>query len=224
MQALTNIDKIKDYFPKHSRVNVKTFLAIVSCMLKLRTTCMYKCKDKMAEVTGKKKTQAMSHYKTIIRFFKIGSVKSFCEGIFMLVFFMFGIDSNRIVIDRTNWKIGKKNVNLLTAGVLFFNCFIPLCWQQLDKRGNSNFKDRRILMNRFIKLWRIVGKSIKGMVVIADREFIGHDWLMFLNQNRLDYVFRLKDNMYFELFGDQLKKTPIAQLRRLDRKKWNAFT
>lgn len=210
MYKLTNIDEIKKYFPKHTRTNVKTFLSIVDCMLKLRTTCMYKCKDKMAEVTGKKKTQAMSHYKTIIRFFGINCTKSFCEGIFFLIVSIFGIESNRIVIDRTNWKIGKKNINLLTAGVLFFNCFIPLCWQQLDKRGNSNFIDRRILINRFIRLWRIVGKKIKEMVVIADREFIGHDWLMYLNQNKLFFVFRLRDNMYFELFGNQLKKTTTA--------------
>ena len=212
MKTLTNINEIKEYFPNHTKTNVKTFLTIVSCMLKLRTTCMYKCKDKMAEVTGKKKTQAMSHYKTIIRFFKIGGITRFCEGIFMLIFSMFGIDSNYIVIDRTNWKIGRKNVNLLTAGVLFFNCFIPLCWQQLDKRGNSNFKDRRILMNRFIRLWRMVGKSIKEMVVIADREFIGHDWLCYLNKNHLSFVFRLRDNMYFELFGNQLKKTTVTKL------------
>lgn len=152
----------------------------------------------------------MSHYKTIIRFFGINCTKSFCEGIFFLIVSIFGIESNRIVIDRTNWKIGKKNINLLTVGVLFFNCFIPLCWQQLDKRGNSNFKDRRILINRFIRLWRIVGKKIKEMVVIADREFIEHDWLMYLNQNKLFFVFRLRDNMYFELFGNQVKKTTTA--------------
>ena len=185
MKTLTNIDEIKQHFPKHTKANVKTFIAIVTCMLQLRTTCLYKCKDKMASVTGKQKTQAMSHYKTITRFFLLTKINIFCEGVFMLIISLLGIESNRIVIDRTNWKIGDKNVNLLTAGVLFFNCFIPLCWQQLDKRGNSNFKERRLLMNRFIRLWRMAGKKIKDMVVIADREFIGPEWLQFLHNKML---------------------------------------
>lgn len=201
MKTLTNIDEIKQHFPKHTKANVKTFIAIITCMLQLRSTCLYKCKDKMASVTGKQKTQAMSHYKTITRFFLLAKINIFCEGIFMLIISLLGIESNRIVIDRTNWKIGNKNVNLLTAGVLFFNCFIPLCWQQLDKRGNSNFKERRLLMNRFIRLWRMAGKKIKDMVVIADREFIGPEWLQFLHNKKLFFVFRLRENMYFELFG-----------------------
>jgi hypothetical protein len=210
---LTNIDEIRKYFPKMTKANVKTFLSIATSMIILRTTSLYKCKDKMGEITGKKKTQAMSHYKKILRFFLLSNVQCFCEGIFYLIFSMFHIDTNRIVIDRTNWKIGKKNVNILTAGVIFLNCFIPLCWQQMNKRGNSNFYDRQILMDRFIRLWTLIGKNISGMVVIADREFIGPKWLSYLNKNQLSYVFRLKDNMYFELFGNQVKKTTIAQLR-----------
>lgn len=156
----------------------------------------------------------MSHYKTILRFFLMKNVQHFCDGIFYLIFSMFHIDTNQIVLDRTNWKIGKKNVNILTLGVVFLNCFIPLCWQQMDKRGNSNFNERQILMDRFIRLWELIGKNISGMVLIADREFIGPHWLSYLSQNHLLYVFRLKDNMYFELFGNQVKKTTITQLRR----------
>ena len=216
MRELTNIDEIRKYFPNHTRSNIKTFLAISGCMLKLRTTSLYKCKDKMQEVTGNYQTQAMSHYKTILRFFYLHKVKLFCDGVFALIFSMLYIDTNRIVIDRTNWKIGSKNINLLTAGVIFLNCFIPLCWQQMNKRGNSNFNERRNLMNKFIRLWSLLGKQTKGMVVIADREFIGPEWMSYLHKKKILYVFRLRDSMYFELFGNQVKKTTITKLRRAD--------
>lgn len=199
MKALTNISKVMEYFPKHSKANIKMFLALVTCMLQLRTTCLYKCKDKMTGVTQKEKTKAMSHYKQIIRFFKISDVSVFCEGIFIFILKMMNIDSNMIIIDRTNWKIGKKNINLLTVGVLFHNCFIPLCWQQLDKRGNSNFEERRLLINRFIEIWKKAGKSIRGMVVVADREFIGPQWLGYLHELTFHFVFRLRNNMYFSM-------------------------
>jgi len=213
MKTLPNIDEIKKFFPKHSKTKVKTFIVIASCMLQLRTTCLYKCKDKMGEVTGNKKTQAMSHYKTILRFFNISKTNFFCEGIFMLIFSLLGIKSNCIVLDRTNWKIGKKNINLLTVGVLFFNCFIPLCWIQLNKRGNSNFKERKRLMNRFLKLWKMAGQSKQGMVVVADREFIGPEWLKYLHKEKLHFVFRLRDNMYFGLIDGTKKNANYVAMQ-----------
>ena len=117
----------------------------------------------------------------------------------MLLLNLMDINGIHLVLDRTNWKIGKKNINILTLGILFKDCFIPLCWQQLNKRGNSNFSERKNLMDRFIKLWGQAGKRIKGMVLVADREFIGPDWFNYLSKNNLSFVFRLKENMYFEL-------------------------
>lgn len=213
MQTLPNIDEIKKFFPKHTKAKVKIFIIIASCMLQLRTTCLYKCKDKMGAVTGKNNTHAMSHYKTLIRFFYTKKIQTFCQGIFMLIISLLGIESNCIVIDRTNWKIGKKNINLLTAGVLFFNCFIPLCWVQLNKRGNSNFGERKILMNRFLKLWKMAGKSKEGMVIVADREFIGPQWLEYLHKQNLQFVFRLRDNMYFGLIEGTKKNANYVAMQ-----------
>ena len=206
MEYSTNIDRFKTFMPEHSKAVLKTFFMIVECVLKLRTVSLYKCKDKMAGVTGKKKTQADSHYKRLIRFFCIKSIDKFCEGILVIIITMLGIDSNLLVLDRTNWKTGKKNINLLTLGVLFHNCFIPLCCQQLDKRGNSNFTERKTLMEKFIAIWERMGKHIKEMVIVADREFIGPLWLNYLHERGLFFVFRLKDNMYFELCEQIVKK------------------
>jgi hypothetical protein len=197
MKPLKGINKFKEFFPKHTNATIKTFFLLAQCVLQLRTVCLYKCKDKVAGITGNERTKTSSHYKRLLRFFETTKIGAFCEGVFMLVIAVLGIDSNLIVLDRTNWKIGKKNVNILTLGVLFKGCFIPLCWQQMNKRGNSNFKDRSILMNRFLKWWKRAGKHITDSVVIADREFIGWEWLEYLQQ--LHFVFRLRENMYFEL-------------------------
>lgn len=212
MEALTNSNKFKTFMPNHSKAVIKTFFAIVECILKLRTVSLYKCKDKMAGVTGKMTVQTMSHYKKLLRFFSIKYVDKFCEGVFSIIVSMLGIESNLLVLDRTNWKTGKKNINLLILGVLFHNCFIPLCWQQLDKRGNSNFNERKTLMEKFIAIWERIGKNVKGMVIVADREFIGPLWLNYLHQRELFFVFRLRENMYFELCTPVRKKTPIAKL------------
>lgn len=209
MKPLTDISKvneIKKHFPKHSRATIQTMLIIAQSILQLRTVCLYKCKDKMGEITGKKSIQVSSHYKRLLRFFEMSYVLSFCEGVFLFVLTLLGISTNLIVLDRTNWKIGKKNVNILTLGILFHGCFIPLCWQQLDKRGNSNFADRRLLVNRFIRWWKYAGLQAKGMVMVADREFIGSEWIKFLRKMNWHFVVRLRENMYFELCNQQIAK------------------
>jgi hypothetical protein len=38
-------------------------------------------------------------------------------------------------MDRTNWKFGKANINILTVGISWRGTAIPLVWMLLDKRG-----------------------------------------------------------------------------------------
>ena len=106
-----------------------------------------------------------------------------------------GGNAHLLVMDRSNWKRGNKNINLLTMGILWNQCFIPLAWKQMNKRGNSNFSERKSLMKRFIRLWKKAGKSIKNMTLVADREFIGPQWLNYLHGEGIFFVSRLRQNM-----------------------------
>ena len=199
MNLLKQLNEVKTFFPQHSRCQIKTLMVILGCMLELRTVCLYKCKDKVGNITGKKKNKSQSNYKRLLRFYGMKIVDDFCNGIFMLLVSLIEISGVHLVLDRTNWKIGGKNINILTLGILHKECFIPLCWQQMNKRGNSNFSERENLINRFIGSWEKAGKNMQDMVLVADREFIGPDWYNYLSHNHLSFVFRLKENMYFEL-------------------------
>ncbi len=226
MKQLTEKNKIKEikrYFPKHSQAVVRTLLVLAQSILQLRTVCLYKCKDKVGEITGYRRTKASSHYKRLLRFFEIGKVISFCEGCFIFVLSLLGIETDLLVLDRTNWKIGKKNVNVLTLGILFNGCFIPLCWQQLNKRGNSNFRERSLLLNRFLHWWKRTGRQTKEMVMVADREFIGAEWIKFLKKIEWHFVVRLKENMYFELCQESgAKKNDNCEVMQ-NKSNWKAF-
>jgi len=47
-----------------------------------------------------------------------------------------------LVMDRTNWKLGQTNINVLMLGVSYKNVAFPLIFKLLDKKGNSNTKER----------------------------------------------------------------------------------
>lgn len=212
---LTDIGKIKIFFSCYSNSTLKTFTELITALIQVRSTSLYKCKDKMKQISGKKKTQADSHYKKLLRFFCLSGMEKFCDCLFLFLFHLIEGNPDLLVMDRSNWKRGKKNINILTLGILWHHCFIPLSWKQMNKRGNSNFSERKSLFKRFIRLWKKAGKSIKNMTLVADREFIGPEWLNYLHGEGIFFVFRLRENLRLaEIEPGNKKKTAVAQLCR----------
>ena len=78
---------------------------------------------------------------------------------------------------RTNWKFGEFNFNLLTLGITYKGIAFPLLLCLLDKRGNSNWEERKDIIERFFRLF---GHDCTDCLV-ADREFIGKEWIGWLN-------------------------------------------
>jgi hypothetical protein len=76
----------------------------------------------------------------------------------------------------------------LTLAIVYRGVAIPVYWMALDKKGNSNTCERIRLLRRFIKQF---GKtSILGL--LADREFIGEDWLNWLKSETIPFHIRIK--------------------------------
>jgi len=97
-----------------------------------------------------------------------------------------------LAIDRTNWKIGKSDVNILMLAIITRRCRIPLMWTMLDKQGSSNCVERIALMRRYLDIFGPA--SVKYF--LADREFIGADWIGFLIKNKVLFAIRVKGKMY----------------------------
>lgn len=181
-------------------------MLITQCLIESRTINLNKCKDKAISLSPGKAIQANSYYVRFIRFFKMKNIEQFILGIQNLLVDISQIDLPYIIVDRTNWKRGIKNINLLTIGGLRDGIFLPLCWLQLNKQGNSNFEDRKQLIERFINLIKKKCVDTSSMVLLADREFIGAEWFKYLVEKELHFVIRLKAKMYFDLQTCEGKK------------------
>ena len=181
-------------------------MLLTQCLIESRTINLNKCKDKAISLRTGRVIQANSHYVKFVRFFKMKHIERFIFSIQNLLVDLSQIDLNYIIVDRTNWKRGIKNINLLTIGGLRSNIFLPLFWLQLNKQGNSNFDDRKQLIERFIKLLKKKSVDTTSMVLLADREFIGAEWFKYLVEQELHFVIRLKAKMYFDLQTYEGKK------------------
>ena len=100
----------------------------------------------------------------------------------------------RLAMDRTNWKFGETNINVLTLAVVYQGVAFPILYKMLPKFGNSNTKERIELINRYIRLF---GADTIDCL-LADREFVGEHWLAYLNFNGIRYHIRIKENFYVD--------------------------
>ena len=102
-----------------------------------------------------------------------------------------------LAIDRTNWKFGKQNINFLTVTAVCRGVGVPLLFELLDKKGNSNTSERKLLLKKLLRI--LPAKQIAGFT--ADREFVGKEWYNFLITNKIPFYIRIKSNTRIELQG-----------------------
>lgn len=100
-------------------------------------------------------------------------------------------DKLYLVIDRTNWQLGKTNINILMLSAVYEGIAIPLYYDLLDHRGNSDSQFRINLVKRFISKF---GKE-RIACILGDREFIGENWLGWLDSQNIDYIVRIRNNL-----------------------------
>ena len=151
-----------------------------------------------------------SNFKRIQRFFKNYkfSQRAYINFVFSLLIRLGVQDRFVLAIDRTNWKYGEKNINILMIAILYRGTAIPLIWSLLDKRGNSNQKERISLVKSLkqhtpSEYWDCIS------CITMDREFVGHKWLSFLDGLNWIYVLRVKTSTVVEY---QNKETKIWRL------------
>lgn len=117
-----------------------------------------------------------------------------------------------LVLDRTNWSIGSREVNYLVLAVVTRRFRVPLLWTVLPGKGNSSMEARIALVQRYLAHFPA---STIG-ILLADREFVGAKWLEFLNDNNIPFSIRLRENLRV-VTEDGCELTLFARLHRTRR-------
>lgn len=147
--------------------------------------------------------QIASSYRRLQRFFQHVTLTPDWSA--PLIVWLLGMTNRRwyLCLDRTNWRIGTRDVNILMLAIATKRFRVPLLWTVLDKAGNSNTAERINLMKRYLALF----DASTIHLLLADREFIGHEWLKFLNDNNVGLAIRMKE--------DNLVQTQAGRLTRM---------
>lgn len=138
--------------------------------------------------------QTASNYRRLQRFFQ--SVQFDEDWLARAILVLLNLRAPyTLCLDRTNWKIGCRHINLLVVCVAARRVRVPLMWTVLDKAGNSTLSQRKRLMRRVLTC--LGSDAIHA--VLGDREFIGQAWFEFLLQNQLPFVIRVKQGLVVRL-------------------------
>ena len=136
------------------------------------------------------KAQASSRYKRLQRFFS-GFELDYGDWAKGMMNLMAIPQPWTLAIDRTNWKVGAIDHNILMLAVVHDGVAIPLLWWMLDKRGNSNQTERILLMEEFRDLF----PDVKVAALTADREFVGSDWFGYLLKDpKMPFRIRIRES------------------------------
>ena len=175
-------DNLKDMFGWH-KSRIRCLVQIVVGLIAVRSVNL---KELACAFTGE--SELNSHYRRLQRFFAQIRFPRHTLANLLLGLFYSADEKVYLSIDRTNWKWGKTNINLLVLSACYRGVAIPLYWTALNKRGNSNTQERIALITEFIEGF---GKArIAGL--LGDREFVGDDWFTYLLNQQIPFDLRVK--------------------------------
>lgn len=224
MTVLPTSNEIKQYFPFIHKALVNIFIALLFIIIHKSTVNLNKAKKSLGLALGIKGLSLDAAYKRLIRFFKMSHVACFCIGVSYLMFSLLNpMEAIYLALDRTNWQIGKENkvnINVLVIGLVLSNgCFIPIVWQQLEKRGNSSEVERNTLLNLFVELFiaRLPQHfEDKRFIMLGDREFIGKKWFEELSKY-MQFIMRVRRGDYLLSLAQSWDTTIDKALRKIER-------
>lgn len=165
---------------------VKFFVLFICALCKVQTVGF----DKLSTAFNSMADPASS-LRRIQRF--IAKYQLDCDVIARLIFRLLPHKPPyRLALDRTNWKFGELNINVLVIAVIYQGLSFPLMFKLLPKAGNSNTNERIELIERFIRLFGTQALDC----LTADREFVGEKWIKYLNDRNIRYYIRIRENFW----------------------------
>ena len=167
-----------------NKSRTKLFSEIIIALIE---NCSVNTKRLAQGISGQAKLS--SKIQRVYRLFRDQLFDFDCIANFVLSFFP--EDKYIIALDRTCWKFGKNNINILFLAVVIGKISVPVYWHFLDYRGTCDSALMQDTLNRFITQF---GKN-RVKYLLADREFMSKEWLKYLIQNNISFVIPLRKDM-----------------------------
>lgn len=168
-----------------SKSRVETMALLVMGMVSARTV-------NLSHLASERPGKALiaSTYRRLQRFFQ--HVDLGPDWSAPLVAGLLGLTGSwHLALDRTQWQVGARDVNFLVLAAVCPHFRVPLIWTVIGGRGCSKTDQRIMLMRRYLALFDV--STIRFL--LADREFVGAEWIEFLDKSDIPFAIRLREDI-----------------------------
>ena len=131
-------DILKQHLSWH-KARINCLASIITALFVRQTVNLSALKNAFSS-----KAKPESIYRRMQRFFAGALIGR--TDVARFVFSVFGWQNVRLTLDRTTWEYGKSCINILVLAVVWRGVAIPVLWETLDKKGNSNTGERMGLL------------------------------------------------------------------------------
>ena len=210
MSAFTLLKQVSENELELPKQTLKNTLIVSQSILHAGTVNLNKVKNSVPHVRASGQGSAHADYKLLTRYFDQGKVVTeadqlhydrLMKGLRTLCWLVLFERNKRIkakhlkylLLDGTKWDWGDETIHLMTLCVMVNDVAIPIWWEDLCKAGHSSQEERIELLQQAMSCYKL-----KGMTLLADREYIGREWFKYLDDSGLYFVIRLKEGIYHE--------------------------
>jgi hypothetical protein len=210
MSTFTLLDQDTAQAVELPKNTLKNFLIVSQSILLSQTVNLNKVKNSVPLVRGADSAGVHGDYKLLTRFFDQGKLVTeqdreqydqLMQGLRTLCWLVlfkhpksFGLGKPKhLLLDGTKWDFGDETIHLMTLCVLVGEVAIPIWWEDLAKAGHSSQEERIAMLNEVLERY-----DLKGMTLLADREYIGRSWFKYLSDSDLYFVIRVKEGIYHD--------------------------
>jgi len=170
-----------------NRARLKLLARVILALLQVRSVNLARL---AAALPGK--TDFASRYKQLQRFVSLFELPF--DQLTRLLVKIVGVKPPFIlVLDRTEWKIRGKSVNVLVLCLWRERICCPILWHVLAKAGCTSHLERVALLEEFK---RVIGFS-EVKYLIGDREFHGKKFYQYLHTEKLKFRLRVRHDTAF---------------------------
>jgi hypothetical protein len=148
-------------------------------------------KDDMSRITGIKGLKSGSHYQRLIRFFEGYSATGLFLDLLLWALTTVIKEVDNFFLDSTEWKIGSFELHILVLAAQVNGIAIPVYFKVYKHKGVLSERER---VNFIRKALKVIDLEVK--LLVADREFIGKEWLSSLIKLKVNFIIRLRKKMY----------------------------
>ena len=166
-------DILKQHLSWH-KARIDCLASIITALFVRQTVNLSALKNVLSS-----KTKPESIYRRMQRFFAGNLIGR--TDVARFVFSVFGWQNVRLTLDRTTWEYGKSCINILVLAVVWRGVAIPVLWETLDKKGNSNTGERMVLL----QLFRETFPEVHIETLLTGNSLTMNDWRICVKQGFL---------------------------------------